>query len=254
MVVATAIGLYALGDGVMAKPVAKPSCKELAVGRGYSYPVPNFKNGSRLLFQGDSITDMGRDKNAESKDRNHFLGHSYVFLLAARLGVEMADAQLDFINRGISGNTVGDLRKRWEKDALDVKPDILSILIGTNNVGLNQGLDTFEADYRAILDASRKANPELRLVLMNPFVLKSGSLTNEQAWTSRRAATDKLCVIIAKLAKEYDAVHIKTQDIFDAAAAAVSPEHWIWDGIHPLPQGHELIARHWLQEVSARWP
>lgn len=253
MLVATGVGLSAAEDAVMAKPVAKPSCKELAVSRGYSYPVPNFKSGSRLLFQGDSITDMGRDKNPETKDRNHSLGHSYVFLLAARLGVEMPDAQLDFINRGVSGNTVGDLRQRWEKDALEVNPDVLTILIGTNNVGLNKGLDTFEADYRAILDASHKANPELRLVLMDPFVLKSGNLKNEQAWTSRRAATDKLRVIVAKLAKEYDAVHIKTQDIFDAAAD-ISPEHWIWDGIHPLPQGQELIARHWLQEVSARWP
>ena len=253
MLLATGIGLSAAEDAVSAKPVAKPSCKELAVFRGYSYPVPNFKSGSRLLFQGDSITDMGRDKNPETKDRNHSLGHSYVFLLAARLGVEMPDAQLEFINRGVSGNTVGDLRQRWEKDALEVNPDVLTILIGTNNVGLNKGLDTFEADYRAILDASRKANPELRLVLMDPFVLKSGNLKNEQAWTSRRAATDKLRVIVAKLAKEYDAVHIKTQDIFDAAAD-VSPEHLIWDGIHPLPQGQELIARHWLQEVSARWP
>ena len=254
LLVATGMDLCAAEDGVMAKPVAKLSYKELSISKGYSHSVPNFKNGSRLLFQGDSITDMGRDRNPEPKDRNHYLGHSYVFLLAARLGVEMPDAQLDFINRGISGNTVGDLRQRWEKDALDVKPDVLTILIGTNNVGLNKGLDTFEADYRAILDASRQANPELRLILIDPFVLKSGSLKNEQAWTSRRAATDKLCVIVAKLAEEYDAVHIKTQDIFDAAAAAVSSEHWIWDGIHPLPQGQELIARHWLQEASARWP
>jgi len=253
MLLATGVGLSVAEDAVMAKPVAKPSCKELAVNRGYGCPLPNFKSGSRLLFQGDSITDMGRDKNSETKDRNHSLGHSYVFLLAARLGVEMPDAQLEFINRGVIGNTVGDLRQRWEKDALEVNPDVLTILIGTNNVGLNKGLDTFEADYRAILDASRKANPELRLVLMDPFVLKSGNLKNEQAWAPRRAATDKLRVIVAKLAKEYDAVHIKTQDIFDAAAD-ISPEHWIWDGIHPLPQGQELIARHWLQEVSARWP
>ena len=61
-------------------------------------------------------------------------------------------------------------------------------------------------------------------------------------------------LVVAKLAKEYGAVHIKTQDIFDEAASNVTPEHWMWDGIHPLPQGHELIARHWLKQVSARWP
>jgi lysophospholipase L1-like esterase len=59
--------------------------------------------------------------------------------------------------------------------------------------------------------------------------------------------------VVEKLCKDFNAVHIKTQAVFDAAAKAVSPEHWIWDGVHPLPQGHELIARNWLQETSARW-
>ena len=221
--------------------------------------LPDFKTGSRLLFQGDSITDMNWGRN--ESDRNHYLGHSYVFLLAARLGVEMPEAQLDIYNRGKSGNSVAQLRKRWQSDAIDMKPDLLSILIGTNDVG--QGLRhpdrkvtpaAFEADYRFILDASREANPNLRLVLLDPFVLPTGGLSNEQAYAVRREATDKLRVVVAKLAAEYDAVHIKTQDIFDAAAKQVTPEHWMWDGIHPLPQGHELIARHWLHQVSVRWP
>jgi lysophospholipase L1-like esterase len=135
-----------------------------------------------------------------------------------------------------------------------MKPDLLSILIGTNDVGRGIQADAFESDYRSILDDSRKANPELRLVLLDPFVLRSGKLKDKQAWTSRRSATDKLGNVVAQLAKDYNAVHIKTQAIFDDAAKAVTPEQWIWDGIHPLPQGHELIARNWLQEVSARWP
>jgi len=226
---------------------------------GYSYRLPAFEKGSRILFQGDSITDMKRLQRAS--DRNHYLGHSYVYLIAARLGVAMADKQLDFINRGKSGNKVADLRKRWQEDAIDMKPDVLTILIGTNDVEL--GLrkperavtpEAFEADYRALLDASRQANPKLRLVLMEPFILQSGRLKGEKVYTTRRPLTDALRAVVAKLAKEYDAVHIKTQDIFDAAAKEVSAEHWMWDGIHPLPQGHELIARHWLQQVSARWP
>ncbi len=226
---------------------------------GDSNGLPAFEKASRLLFQGDSITDMKWGRN--ESDRNHYLGHSYVFLLAARMGVDMPAAQLDFYNRGNSGNSVGQLRKRWQKDAIDMKPDFLTILIGTNDVG--QGLRhpdrkvtpaAFETDYRFILDASRKANPELRLVLMDPFVLPTGSLKNEQAYQLRRSLTDKMRLVVAKLAKEYGAVHIKTQDIFDEAASNVTPEHWMWDGIHPLPQGHELIARHWLKQVSARWP
>ena len=217
----------------------------------YAYRLPSFRKGSRLLFQGDSITDMKWGRNQE--DRNHYLGHSYVYLIAARLGVVMPASQLEFFTRGMSGHTVSDLRKRWQKDALDMKPDLLSILIGTNDVGQGVPAGSFESDYRHLLDASLKANPGLRLVLLDPFVLRSGSLKDEQAWTSRRAAIDQLGEVVTRLAKDYNAVHIQTQDVFDAAARAVTPEQWMWDGVHPLPQGHELIARSWLHEVSARW-
>ena len=218
---------------------------------GYGYRLPGFKKGSRLLFQGDSITDMNWGRN--ESDRNHYLGHSYVYLIAARLGVDMPEALLDIYTRGVSGNTVGDLRQRWQKDAIDLKPDLLSILVGTNDVGRNVEPGAFESDYRHILDVSRRANSELKLVLIDPFVLQSARFADERDWTPRREATDTLRSIVDQLATEYDAVHIKTQEIFDAAARAFSPEQWIWDGVHPLPQGHELIARSWLQEVSARW-
>lgn len=218
---------------------------------GYHYRLPQFDKGSRLLFQGDSITDMKWGRN--QADRNHYLGHSYVYLIASRLGVDMPEAGLDIYNRGMSGHTVADLRKRWEKDSIEMKPDLLSILIGTNDVGRKVKAIEFETDYRQILDASLAANEKLRLVLLDPFVLRSGKLESEEAWVPRRAATDELGLIVTKLAKDYDAVHIKTQEIFDSAANLVSPEQWIWDGIHPLPQGHELIARNWLKKVSERW-
>jgi lysophospholipase L1-like esterase len=229
---------------------AEPRPKSYSIG-GYNYRRPVFKKGSRLLFQGDSITDMNR--GSDESDRNHYLGHSYVYLIAARLGMDMPDAHIDIYNRGISGHKVADLRVRWQKDAIDIKPDLLSVLIGTNDVGSGVQPDAFGSDYRYILDASRQANPELRIVLLDPFVLQSGWLKDEQLWKSRRTATDKLRIVVEQLAKDYDAVHIKTQDVFDAAAKDSSPEQWIWDGVHPLPQGHELIARNWLQGVSARW-
>jgi lysophospholipase L1-like esterase len=167
----------------------------------------------------------------------------------------MAEAGLEFFNRGMSGHRVGDLKARWQKDAIDMKPDLLSILIGVNDVGRSgvKGVDLkkWEDDYRFILDASRKANPKLRLVLLDPFVLRSGRLKNEDAWKQMRGEVDKLCGIVAELVNDYKAVHLRTQEIFDAAAKSVTPEQWIWDGVHPLPQGHELIARNWLHQVSA---
>ncbi|SVA64868.1 uncharacterized protein METZ01_LOCUS117722 [marine metagenome] len=219
--------------------------------RGYDYRLPKLANGSRLLFLGDSITDMKWGRN--ERDRNHYLGHSYVYLIASRLGVDMPGAQLEFFNRGISGHKVSDLKARWQKDAIDMKPDLLSILIGVNDVSRGGSLEQWEADYRFILDASRKAKSNLPLVLLDPFVLRSGRLKNENAWKKWRGKVDKYGAVVTHLSKDYGAVHVKTQEVFDAAAKAVSPEHWIWDGVHPLPQGHELIARNWLQQVSGRF-
>ena len=81
-------------------------------------------------FKGDSITDMARGRGT---DPNHVLGHSYVFLIAAKYGAAFPELELDFVNRGVGGNTVLDLEKRWQKDTLDLKPDLLSILIGVND-------------------------------------------------------------------------------------------------------------------------
>ena len=214
--------------------------------------LPKFENGARLLFQGDSITDMKWGRN--QKDRNHYLGHSYVFLLASRLGVDMADANLEFFNRGVSGNKVSDLRKRWQKDAIEINPDWLTVLIGVNDVSQGRGqpvdLKKWEQDYRHILNQSRRANPKLNIILMDPFVLRMTRLNSDDQWKYWRGEIDKLGKIVVRLAEDFNAIHIETQKIFDQAANQVSAGNWIWDGVHPLPQGHELIARNWLQAVA----
>ena len=223
---------------------------------GYDYQRPNLTENTRILFVGDSITDMKWGRN--EKDRNHYLGHSYVFLIAARLHTDLPELGLEFFNRGISGNTVGDLRKRWQKDAIEMMPDVLSILIGVNDVGRavrSDGkidLEQWEADYRSILDASRKTNPNLKIILLDPFVLPVGRLHGEAAWTSWNGECTNLRVIVKRLVTDYGAIHVRTQEIFDKASENLEASHWIWDGVHPLPQGHELIARHWIEAVSKR--
>jgi lysophospholipase L1-like esterase len=222
---------------------------------GYNYRLPKISKGATLLFQGDSITDMkwGRNQN----DRNHYLGHSYVYLIASRLHTDMPEAKLNFLNRGISGNTVANLKARWQPDALDVNPDVLSILIGVNDIGravrsnMKVNVDAFAADYRSLLDQSRQANPKLKIVLLEPFVLPVTRVKVE--WKAWRGQIDELRSVVAVLASEYKTILIKTQDIFDDDAKRVEPSHWIWDGVHPLPQGHELIARHWIESVANAW-
>lgn len=223
---------------------------------GYSYRRPRFAPGSRLLFIGDSITDMKWGRN--EKDRNHYLGHSYVYLIAARLGADLPEARLQFFNRGKSGNKVSDLKARWQRDAVDMKPDVLSVLVGVNDVprGADRNFSSkrWEADYRDLLGRSRRANPGLKLVLLDPFVLRVTRLKEAGTWSHWRGTVDRQGRIVARLAAEFEAVHVRMQEIFDRAAEETGPEHWIWDGVHPLPQGHELIAREWLRAVSARWP
>ena len=144
------------------------------------------------------------------QDRNHYLGHSYVYLIASRLGVDLPKVGLDVYNRGMSGHKVRDLRDRWQSDAIDLKPDLLSILVGVNDVGRHlSGVDVarWEDDYRFMLDASRSDNPALRLVLLDPFVLASGRLSSIDAFDAWRRQVERLIPVVARLATDFDAVH-----------------------------------------------
>ncbi|WDE99393.1 GDSL-type esterase/lipase family protein [Lentisphaera profundi] len=205
---------------------------------------------AQLLFIGDSITDMNRSRRPDGWDKNHLLGHSYVFNIAGKLNYEQPELNLKISNLGISGNTVSDLRKRWQKDALDLKPDILTILIGVNDLNKNTPPAQYEVDYRHILKQSRQANPKIKIVLFDPFVLAAGGLKDPKKHQAARLKIDQFRLIVAKLAKEFDAIHIKTQDAFDAKVKLTPAEYWLWDGIHPLPQGHELMARLWLEAIN----
>ena len=130
------------------------------------------------------------------------------------------------------------------------------MLVGVNDVGRNlDGVNVvqWENDYRFILSESRKSNPDLRLVLLDPFVLPSGRLSERSAYRRWREQVERLLPVVERLASEFDAVHVRTQLVFDSVATEASPDHWIWDGVHPLPQGHELIAREWIDRVSERW-
>ena len=126
--------------------------------------------GARISFR----AIRSRMAIAAGADPNHILGHGYVFITAARHGAAFPDARLDFSNRGISGNTVLDLAKRWQKDTLDLKPDVLSILIGVNDNGKGVPLDQYEQVYDQILREAKAANPQIKLVLGEPFVKPTG--------------------------------------------------------------------------------
>ena len=211
-------------------------------------PMPAFTPGTHILFQGDSITDGNRGRNT---DPNHILGHGYVFIIAARHGAAFPEAKLDFINRGISGNTVLDLEKRWQKDSLDLKPDILSILIGVNDMARKVPLEQFEQVYEKLIADAREANPKVKLVLCEPFFLNH--LANSPANGSPDADIVKRQEIVARLAARHGTALVQFQKFFNDACQRAPASHWIWDDIHPTYSGHQLMADEWERVVRNFW-
>jgi len=205
-------------------------------------PIAAFSPESRILFPGDSITDGNRGR---SLDPNHILGHGYAFIIAARHGAVFPERKLDFFNRGVSGNTVLDLEKRWTKDTLALKPDLLSVMIGVNDNGKGVALETYETTYDKILTEARAQNPKLKLVLMEPFVRHPGKPVPEGI-VARQA-------IVAKLAQKHGAALVKLQKLFDDAAIKTADDYWVWDSVHPTYRGHQLMADEWERVVRETW-
>ncbi len=204
-------------------------------------PIAAFTPGARILFQGDSITDGNRGRSA---DPNHILGHGYVFIIAAKYGAAFPDLKLDFINRGVSGNTVLDLEKRWQKDTFDLKPDVLSILIGVNDSGSGVRLDQYEQVYDKLITQTKAANPKIKLVLCAPFAKPTGKINED---------IRKRQEIVARLAKKHGAALVQFQPVFDEATKRAPADYWIWDNVHPTYRGHQHRADEWERVVRDFW-
>jgi lysophospholipase L1-like esterase len=217
--------------------------------------IPAFVPDSVVLFQGDSITDGGRGR---SMDPNHIYGQDYAYIIAAKFSATFPDRHVTFYNRGVSGNRVSDLLKRWPADTIALKPTILSILIGVNDVGpaLDKNEDPtaeqFQKDYDDLLSQTVAALPGIKLVLIEPFGLPVGKI--QATWDQRLAALKMRQVIVEALAEKYHAALVKPQEIFDAACSRAPAEFWIWDGVHPTMAGHQLLADEWCRVVRETWP
>lgn len=209
--------------------------------------------GDTVLFQGDSITDAGR-KRDQGAQPNHqpALGGGYAWMAASQLLVGRDD-DLKVFNRGISGHKVHQLADRWQPDCLDLKPDVLSILIGVNDIWhlLNGNYDgtveVYENDYHALLKRTKAALPKVTLVVCEPFVLRCGAI-NERwfpAFDGYRAAA-------RRVAEAAGAVFVPFQTMFDRAVKFAPPEHWAKDGVHPSDFGNSLMAHAWLEAVAGR--
>ena len=213
--------------------------------------LSTLKTGDVILFQGDSITDAGRDKTNEQANNPGSFGMGYAYLAAANLLNTIASEQPVIYNRGISGNKVFQLAERWQKDCLDLKPKVLSILVGVNDFwhtldfGYDGTVQKYEQDYRKLLGDTKKTFPEIQLVICEPFAVLGCKAVTEKWYP----AFDAYRVSAKKLAKEFETTFIPYQSIFDEAQKYAPGKYWTGDGVHPSMAGCSLMAEAWLKAV-----
>jgi len=204
-----------------------------------------------ILFQGDSITDAGRSREANTPP-NAGLGSGYPLFVAGSLLSAEPRRGLRILNRGISGNRVVDLYARWKADALNLAPDVISILIGVNDTwhefGSRNGVEParYGQIYRMLLDWTRQTLPNTKLVLCEPFVLMLGAV--KEAWLPEIAERRRMTV---ELAREFGAIHVPFQRLFDEAVQEAPAACWLGDGVHPTVAGHARMAEFWIRTVRA---
>ncbi|MCD6544960.1 MAG: SGNH/GDSL hydrolase family protein [Flavobacteriaceae bacterium] len=211
-----------------------------------------YRKGDTILFQGDSITDAGREKKKELANNSRSFGSGYAFLAASSLLNSFPEKNLSIYNRGISGNKVYQLSDRWEKDCLDLKPDILSILIGVNdywhfrNGKYNGTVEIYKNDYRKLLERTIKVLPNVKLVVCEPFYVLNTNAVDE-SWVK---PMKEYQVAAHSIAKEFNTIWVPFQKVYDKAVTYAPATYWTGDGVHPAMPGAQLMAEAWLRAVE----
>lgn len=209
----------------------------------------------KILFQGDSLTDCGRDRTGNNPVQAY--GYGYVNIIASKL---MCDRPGTVVyNRAYNGSRIGDTYSRWIEDALNVDCNVMSILTGVNDIGfgirMNQGADAkkFRFIYEIMLNEALEKNSSLKLMLCEPFLFRIVNNTPELGrdivadWDIWNGQLTERRAIVKDLAEKYGAVFVPFAEKFEKAQSIAPPEHWSIDCIHATNAGHELMARTWLE-------
>ncbi|MFJ8752537.1 SGNH/GDSL hydrolase family protein [Streptomyces sp. NPDC102441] len=194
-----------------------------------------------VLFQGDSITDAGR-----LMERDSPLGNGYVRMAAERVRTARPDSAVTFVNRGVAGDSMSDLRARWREDTLDIEPDVVSVLIGVNDTwrryyaGTVTSVRAYEDDYRAVLTQVRD-ELNAQLILIEPFLVP----VRDEQWAWREDLDPRIRAV-RRLSEEFGAALLAADGLLNQAALAAGGARYIaGDGVHPTPLGHTLLAKAW---------
>ena len=205
-----------------------------------------------ILFQGDSITDCGRSRDAG----NEHAGYGYAQFTKGALGAEYP-GEYTFFNRGVSGNRIVDIYARIKADIINLKPDYMSLLIGINDIWHEisnkngVGPEKFEMIYDMLISEVKAALPDIKIMLLGAFVLEGSATCNTDEVPDRLLRFKKGAELNAaaanRIAKKHGLLYVPLQEVFDKACEKAEPAYWTADGVHPTPMGHELIKKEWLK-------
>ena len=204
----------------------------------------------RILFQGDSITDAGRDRESF-----YSAGNGYARLVSAKIGFDHP-GEYEFLNRGVSGNKITNLLARMKRDMINLKPDVMSILVGVNDVwhevkrGEGNATELFEQVYELLISEVKKACPDIRILILEPFALYVENA--EGNWAQMEADLQEKAAAAKRVAERNALEFVPLQIHFDNALTLAPAEYWLQDGVHPTAAGHELIARAWIEAFEGR--
>ncbi|MEQ8338158.1 MAG: SGNH/GDSL hydrolase family protein [Cyclobacteriaceae bacterium] len=223
----------------------------------YAEPLKKIKlpDSLSVVFQGDSITDAGRSKESERANDFNNMGRGYAMLACAELVGGFPRTSWQLYNRGISGNKVPQLDARWQKDCLDMQPDVVSILIGVNDYWHTFTHDykgtpsSYEKDFDALLTRTKNDRPGVKLIIGEPFALKEGSAIKKiEKWYPEFYEYQKAAKSVSD---KHGAAWIPYQKIFDEACDTTSYAHWSGDGVHPSFAGAHLMAKSWMEAFGS---
>ncbi len=211
------------------------------------------QKNSVILFQGDSITDGGRSREALKANDAWGFGTGYANYAATKLLGENPEKNIQIYNRGVSGHKVFELANRWQEDCIDLKPDVLSVLIGVNDYwhtmthDYKGTIETYLTDFNALLEQTKKSFPNISLIIGEPFFVKGGTAIQE-SWH------DKLTpyrVAAKAVADQHEAIFIPYQEIFNDALKIAPVSYWAADGVHPSMSGSYLMGEAWLKALKS---
>ena len=196
----------------------------------------------RVLFQGDSITDSGRN--------DWDMGSGYPTFIAAELNCKKP-MEYEFINRGVSGNRSVDMLARWRQDCIELKPDYLSFMIGINDVwheiDLKNGItaERYEVYLSMMIEDVKHYIPKTKIIIMEPYV--THGIATDEYWDYFREEIDKRIEIVNKLSEKYRLSCVHLQKCFNDALKSAPAENWTRDGVHATPAGNMVIKNAWLE-------